>query len=639
MEMFDEKNSFKYFETVFKSSKDFMFIVDGNGFFIKTTPGFDLLLGYKSGALQGKCYMDFIAKDEQAEQYLRNARMYYFYQSSEQPMDLELLNKNGKKVPVCQHCVLVKDDAGKIKQAIVILDDLRSGEKDFETKLWESRQNLQSVLDNSGDGIVVHDAHGNVTMVNDSFLRMVDFENKDIIGKHLLDLSPIQGNYTTTAGDEVDLTEEYVQYHVEKSNVLFEEGTVTYRLYYIRKDSLIVPVEGTYSILYDKAGERRGSIGILRDITARLKAEREISESRDFLENIFKTSADGIIVTDPTGVILRVNKAIENMLGRSQIDILARNTSEIVPERVRNRRYHVELKRMFAELDEKGYVDNFRTSFLKQDGSLCPVELNIGLLRDKQNEASGAVISVRDITERLTMEKELLRSKRLESVSALAGGIANDFDGMLTTMLGNISIAQSMLDNDAEIFPYLGSAEKSALRAKDLIKQLLTFSKEGVLIKKLDSIGSLLEEVAAQALKDSEIECEFVIAEDLWPMEFDREQIAQVFRSLFLNADHSMPEGGTIRVIAENFMVDDDMDLPVEPGAYIKITLQDQGIGVLNEYIQDIFNPYFKQGRKRSGMVLATAYSIIQKHNGLISVESEFGAGTSFFIYLPAVSG
>jgi len=364
--------------------------------------------------------------------------------------------------------------------------------------------------------------------------------------------------------------------------------------------------------------------------------ERKLATAQDFFENIFMTTVDGFIVTDHVGYIIRVNNAIEGMLGLTSQDLAGKHLADIIPEATKDTPYKDMVSRIFLEISEKKFIDRFETTLLNVENKTSRVEFTISLLKDKNSTVTGTVISVRDITERRMLEQELLRAKRLESISALAGGIASDFDSILTTILGNINIVQNFISTDDKNFVYLATAEKEALRAKDLINQLTTFSKNRGLLKKKDSLIEVLTSVAQQSLKGSKVACEFNFAADIWAVEFDREQIIQVLRSLFMNAEHSMPEGGIINIDAENYFIDKHLNIPLKQGRYLKITIKDQGIGILNEYIQDIFDPYFKKGRKRSGLVLASAYSIIKKHNGLISVESEFGAGTTFFIYLPA---
>ncbi|MBW1796120.1 MAG: response regulator [Deltaproteobacteria bacterium] len=246
---------------------------------------------------------------------------------------------------------------------------------------------------------------------------------------------------------------------------------------------------------------------------------------------------------------------------------------------------------------------------------------------------------IRNITERKRMQGELLRVQKLESISILAGGIAHDFNNILTAILGNISLAKMYANPEDKICEKLTEAEKASVRAKDLTQQLLTFSKGGQPIVKTAHVTRLLKDTTSFALTGSNVRCEFFMSEDLWPVEMDEGQMSQVINNLVINAVKSMPKGGTIKVWAENATVGTErtkQSLPLEGENYVKISIQDQGIGIPKEHLRKIFDPYFTTRKKGSGLGLAISYSIVQKHHGYITAESELGVGTTFHIFLPA---
>ena len=244
-----------------------------------------------------------------------------------------------------------------------------------------------------------------------------------------------------------------------------------------------------------------------------------------------------------------------------------------------------------------------------------------------------------EIAERKRAEAELLKAQKLESVGILAGGIAHDFNNILTAILGNISLAKMFANPEDRSFARLAEAEKASLRAKDLTQQLLTFSRGGKPIVKTASVARLLKDSTIFALSGSNILCEFSIPEGLWPVEMDEGQINQVINNVVINAVQAMPEGGTIKVRAENVTLGIDrrkQGLPLQGEKYVKVSIQDQGIGIPEESLQKIFDPYYTGKKKGSGLGLAISYSIIKKHLGYITVESELGVGTTFHIFLPA---
>ena len=170
-----------------------------------------------------------------------------------------------------------------------------------------------------------------------------------------------------------------------------------------------------------------------------------------------------------------------------------------------------------------------------------------------------------------------------------------------------------------------------------VVTQLLTFAKGGAPIKKLVSLEKLITESATFASSGSQVRCEFSFPDNLWAAEADPGQIGQVIQNLVINANQAMPTGGTIKVQGENLVVAAESSLPLGAGNYVKISIQDQGAGIPADHLPRIFDPYFTTKQTGSGLGLATAYSIIKNHQGHISVESKLGAGTTFYIYLPAV--
>ena len=239
------------------------------------------------------------------------------------------------------------------------------------------------------------------------------------------------------------------------------------------------------------------------------------------------------------------------------------------------------------------------------------------------------------IAEKHKIEEELFKTRHLESLGLLAGGIAHDFNNLLTAILGNISLAKFIADKSDKIYARLEDAEKASERAKDLTQQLLTFSKGGAPIKKVTSIADVIKDSAGFALRGSKSKCELALSDDLWPVEVDVGQISQVVNNLAINADQAMPEGGVIKISSENVILTQDQISTLQPGRYVRISVNDGGIGISQENLPKIFTPYFTTKQRGSGLGLATSYSIVNKHDGLITVESEIGAGTTFYVYLP----
>jgi len=244
--------------------------------------------------------------------------------------------------------------------------------------------------------------------------------------------------------------------------------------------------------------------------------------------------------------------------------------------------------------------------------------------------------------DRKKFEDELLDAKKLEAIGVLAGGIAHDFNNMLFVIMGNINLAQLKIEEDHPARRHLNEAEKACLRAKDLTQKFITFSSGGGPVKRHVSMRELVSRVAGLVLSGSITSSEIKAPADLWEVEVDENQMHQVFSSLLENASEAMSRGGVISISAENVEISEIGTEGIDPnvGRYVKVVISDEGIGIPEENMSNIFNPYFstkyRGSRKGMGFGLTIAHSVIKKHNGHIRVESIPGKGTTVSILIPA---
>jgi signal transduction histidine kinase/ActR/RegA family two-component response regulator len=266
------------------------------------------------------------------------------------------------------------------------------------------------------------------------------------------------------------------------------------------------------------------------------------------------------------------------------------------------------------------------------DKGLIYLEITASPLIDQDGHVYGGIKVVRDITARKKMTEEMLRAQKLESIGLLAGGIAHDFNNLLTALLGNVSLAKTYAGTDAKVVEKLAAAEKASLRAKDLTQQLLTFSRGGAPVKKVMHIRELLTDSSSFALRGANVNCSYEFQKYLWPAEVDSGQFSQVINNLVINADQAMPEGGVVSIKAENVVLDKKNPLQLTAGNYVRIAVNDKGIGISQQDMPRIFDPFFTNKPGGSGLGLATAFSII----GHITAESTPGKGSTFLVYLPA---
>lgn len=374
---------------------------------------------------------------------------------------------------------------------------------------------------------------------------------------------------------------------------------------------------------------RETNESLQREIAERRQAEQALRESEEKYSSLVRQSRDGIFLVQDE-VIKYVNQALTSLSGFETEELLGMPVFGLVTPACRG-----EIMDLYNRVLSGEKAPRIKESqILRKDGTVKDIEISAALI---QYHGHPAVMgTVRDITGRKQLEAERLTSSKLQSIGILAGGIAHDFNNMLTAILGNISLAKIYARPGDKVFSKLLEIERASLQTKDLTQQLFTFSKGGASLKKVSKINKMIKDVATFAVRGAKTRCQFSIPEDLWAVEIDEAQIGQVINNLIINADQAMPQGGIIRVRAENVAVGlENMALP-GPGDYVRITIQDQGIGIPKEHLTKIFDPYFTTKQKGSGLGLATSYSIIRNHNGYINVESEIGSGIRVCVYLPA---
>jgi PAS domain S-box-containing protein len=242
----------------------------------------------------------------------------------------------------------------------------------------------------------------------------------------------------------------------------------------------------------------------------------------------------------------------------------------------------------------------------------------------------------RETAERQHAEEELRRTQNLQSLGLLAGGIAHDFNNMLTGITGNLSLVERMLNADGEEIELVQEAQKAAKKTKNLTQQLMTFARGGAPVKETASVKELITDTTSLSLRGSKTRPASRFPNDLWAVDIDRGQVGQVIQNLVLNADQAMPQGGILEIAAENVEFAAGNPLHLDAGIYVRISFADQGIGIPQEVLPNIFDPYFTTKSAGHGLGLSISHSIITRHGGHISVQSEQGVGTTLSIVLPA---
>ncbi|MEY2586041.1 MAG: hypothetical protein QOD80_2067, partial [Verrucomicrobiota bacterium] len=361
----------------------------------------------------------------------------------------------------------------------------------------------------------------------------------------------------------------------------------------------------------------------IRDLTERNQARAALVESARTMTNILEKTTDGFFAVDSEWKITYINAEAEAMVGCKRDEALGRLLWERFPELVGS---------VFQTNYEKVMAERVAVEFEAVDATG-----KIWYEVHAYPSNGGVSVFFRDISERKKSETERLTTSKLESLGTLAGGIAHDLNNILTVISGNIGLAQIEAPADSgSLLGFLSKAGQAAQHAAHLSSQLLTFSKGGAPLKKVVSIGDLLERSAEFALYGSNLRADFDIAVDLWKAEVDAGQIEQVVNALMLNAREAMPQGGTVRVRARNIVFEENTNAPLPSGRYIKVAISDRGAGISDELRTKIFDPYFTTKPTGTGLGLAISYSVVKKHGGLLLLENSSGEGSTFAFYLRA---
>ncbi len=381
------------------------------------------------------------------------------------------------------------------------------------------------------------------------------------------------------------------------------------------------------------------ALGFHADIHALKMAEEALAHEKEFLGVTLDSISDGVITTDAEGHVTYLNAAAETLCGLPAADAVGLPIEEFY------RRAGAQPRRQ-ADNPVRAVLASGMRAAPHDPAHLTPeshpslvIADNSAPILDAKGKMSGAVLVFHDITDRHRAAEELQKAGRIESLGVLAGGIAHDFNNLLTAVLGNLSVARTGGSLPVRAIDALGRAEKACWRARDLTGQLLTFAKGGDPVRKTLQLTPLIERAVRGAAANTPVQMSFEFEDELPSVEADEGQVLQVFHNMALNATQAMPGGGSLHVRVG--LVDSpeglaDIEGEANPaGLYLEIVMGDTGTGIAPEHLSKIFDPFFSTRSNGTGLGLAIAYSVVRKHEGIIRVESQPGAGSTFTILLP----
>jgi PAS domain S-box-containing protein len=490
--------------------------------------------------------------------------------------------------------------------------------------LRESESKFRAITQAAADAIVLINNRGKIEYWNAAAERIFGYASGEVIGEdlHLL-LAPTRYHEAYSEGFARFMTSG-------------EGPAVGTRLEFVavRKDGTEFPIEVSTSALNIHGGWH--ALGIIRDISNRKMAEEE----RIRLAAAMEQASDNIIITDKDEQILYVNPSFERLTGFTREEIVG-SDFRILRSGKHDERFYTEM----WETVSSGEVWTGRVSGRMKNGTLREFETRISPIRDGSGEIVNFVSVNRDVTHEVALESQLLQAQKMEAIGTLAGGIAHDFNNILTAIIGYTELSMSVIPKDASIRKHLTAVLDAGLRAKDLVSQILAFSRQSDSSRTLVRVSSMVKEVLKliRATLPASIELRQEIQSDEAEICADPTQIHQVLMNLCTNAaDAMMEKGGTlgvrlVEVELEPEMVERYLDL--NRGPYLRLTVTDTGQGIDPEVMERIFDPFFttKGPGKGTGMGLAVVHGIVKSHGGFITVHSELGKGTTFDAYFPLI--
>ncbi len=493
-----------------------------------------------------------------------------------------------------------------------------SARKEYERQLAREKECLESLLENNILAIATLDEKHQIVSCNRQFERLFQYAESELIGRDLDDVVAVEELY-----DEAT----YFSKKALKGESVYGEG----RRY--RKDRVLIDVE-FFGVPVTFEDQVIGIYAVYMDISKRKKAEKALRESEEKYRALVENAIDAVVVTQD-GVIRYANASAASISGYHLDRLLGMKYLEMIHPADR-----VKLKQRRSQGMDGESVPTLGTFRIK-DAQAEDVFLQGNSVIISWNGSPAMLNFLRDVTELKKLELQLFHSQKMEAVGTLAGGVAHDFNNILTGIQGSASLLKLKSDPDDPNRRYLQKIEEYVRTASDLNKQLLGFSRGGkyeVLPADLNFLITVTSDMFGRTRRDVRIRRN--LAKDLSTVEADKGQIETALVNLFVNAADSMPEGGDIFIETENALLGAKKggSLGLKSGDYVRISVRDTGVGMDEKARKRAFDPFYTTRRMKrgAGLGLASVYGIIKNHGGMVDIQSEPGQGTMFEIFLPA---
>ncbi|MBN1654230.1 MAG: PAS domain S-box protein [Deltaproteobacteria bacterium] len=594
-----------------ETSQDLIWQCDSEGRYIYLNQAWATTFGYQVEEMLGRKFFDFQspefgARDQKAFESIIQGKRLKGYETTH-------IGKSGKEIHLVFNAKALFDEQGRAIGALGSAYDIT------ERKLAEQETlQIKTAIDAAGDAIGMSTPDGRHFYQNEAFNRLFGYTLVEVTKAHPVTLYANE--------DDGRMVFELIMagrsWHGEMEMV--------------DKNGRRFPVLLRADAIKDDNGKIVGLIGVHTDITERKRAEEAVAAEKERLATTLRSIGDGVITTDTKGIITAINKVAEELTGWTQNESLGKPLGPVfnVMNKITREPCEDPVARILAlgkavDLPEQSLL-------ISRDGTERNIADSGAPIKDKRDNTIGVVLVFRDTTEKQKLLEAAQRADKLDSIGLLAGGIAHDFNNLLSGMFGFIDLARRNSAGNRKIAEYLDNALGVFDRAKDLTRQLLTFSKGGMPLRKPGHLGPFIIKSARFALSGSNVGCTFRIAEDLRPCDFDENQLGCVINNIVINAIQAMPMGGTIEISAENVELQTGDHPSLKAGPYVKVSIADTGVGIHSDIKKYIFDPFFTTKHEGYGLGLTTCYSIMQKHEGLIDVESEPEKGSVFILFIRA---
>ncbi len=560
--------------------------------------------------------------------------------------ELPMMHKNGTRIWFEISTSFNRDEHGKPFEIVGVTRDITARKK-AEEALAVSERRYRLMAENVNDIIWIMNPDMNFTYISPSCLEATGYTPEETKTTPLTELLTPESftRATQRLADELML---------ERSGRPFDpQRAITLEVEAIHKNGSILFLEITGTFNRNDKGEITEILILGRDFTERKKMEEALRESEKRYRMIIENMHEVIWTSNLDMQSTYISPSCYRLTGYTPAEIMSSPLDQIMtPETLASTAQAVA-----EELAHESSVlpaDPYRSRTVEQEiycknGQTVWIEVTGTFIRNEQGKASGMLMAGRDITARKKaeeakekLEQQLIQAQKMETVGRLAGGVAHDFNNMLSVILGYVDLAKLRLARQHPVLKDIAEIEKAANRSRDITMQLLAFSRKQIIEPRIINLNDLVvhSQKALIRLIGEDIELKVVAGEDLWDIKFDPSQIEQILINLAVNARDAMQGGGKLTIETENQSLDSDyceLHAGFAPGHYVRLSFSDNGIGMDKETLQHIFEPFFttKEAGRGTGLGLSTVYGIVQQNNGLINVYSEPGRGTTFSIYLP----